>query len=74
MQPALGLEPLSGEAQVNAASSGMDAAEGEIGGFPDLDAEIVGGEDRPADMVGSDEEDLAALDRAALDAATEQSR
>ena len=52
----------------------MDAAEGEIGGFPDLDAEIVGGEDRPADMVGSDEEDLAALDRAALDAATEQSR
>ncbi len=69
MQAAFGLEPLAWEAQVDAACGDMDAAEGEIGGLPDLDAEVVRREDGSADVVGADIVDLPALhdrDRAAL--------
>ncbi len=51
MQAAFGLEPLAGEAEVDAAGGGVDAAEGEIRGLPDLDPEVVGGEDRISDLL-----------------------
>ncbi len=51
---AFGLVLLAGEAEVyGGAGGGLDAAEGEVGGLPDLRSACVGGKDRPADMVGA---------------------
>ena len=52
MQAGFGLEPLSGEAEVDAAGGDVDAAERQVGGLPDLDAEVVRREDGAADVAG----------------------
>ena len=58
MQPALGLKPLTREAEVGVrAGGGEHATEGEIGDAPNLGAGRIRGEDRAADMVGSDADD-----------------
>ena len=73
VEAALKLEPLAGEAQVNAAGGGMHTAEWQIRRLPDLHAQIVGGKDGTAasrasamrcqatDLVGADAENLTSF-------------
>ncbi len=59
MEAGFGLEPLAGESEIDVgAGGGVDAAEGQIAGLPDLDACAVGGKHRPPDGIGADVERL----------------
>jgi hypothetical protein len=63
VEAAFGLEPLAGEAGGGGRSGGsVDAAEGDVGGGPDLCARRVRRKHWPADVVSADEGDDAAFD------------
>lgn len=63
MEAGFALEPLAGEAGGGEGSGGgVDAAEGGVGGSPDLHSAGVRREDGTVDVVGADEVDRPALD------------